>query len=56
MTDNSDSKTRFASVADRVAKRLNADSTYDDIWDACDIATGGELDTVQMDILSESGP
>lgn len=44
---------KLSEIADTIAAGLSPGTSFDDIWDECDTATGGELDTVQMDILSK---
>jgi hypothetical protein len=42
-------KMTLAPMADEAAKKMNAQSSFDEVWDMCDAVSGGELDTVQMD-------
>lgn len=44
---------RLADFVDPACKILSSDSDLEEIRDVCDQVSGGELDTVQMDILSD---
>ena len=47
---------QLAATADRIVRRwaeCNQANDWDIIRDACDLKTGGELDCVQLDILTD---
>lgn len=39
--------------ADAIAKRIKPPATWDDIREVCDQSTDGELDAMQLDMLTD---
>ncbi|ETW92575.1 MAG: hypothetical protein ETSY1_43050 [Candidatus Entotheonella factor] len=44
---------KLAPLADAIAKQINPADSWDDIRDECDLASGGDFDTMQLDILTD---
>lgn len=44
---------KLAPLADTIAQKVQPGTPWGDIRDECDQATGGDLDTTQLDILTD---